>query len=419
MHETGKMKTVTPIETDKPAHPILFLILALPSGILQGYINITLAYLYAKAGISVEDIAALIAVTLLPPLIKFLWAPLIDITFTVKKWYAISTVIIGVSILALSIIHINKSIPAIVIGLVLLANFALTFETMSINSLMAYDTSNESKGRASGYFQGGSTGGIGLGGGAGLWLATHLASPWIAGALLAFVCLACCLAIFYVNEPQAAIRVKKVSQTMKNLFKDIWLVFKARDGILALFLCVLPIGTGAAGTLFAAVANDWKASPDTVAQFTGTLSGLITVAGCLLGGWLCDIMNRRTAYILFGLIQVACAVGMAFCPHTELMYKIWTSAYSLSNGLAYAGFTAFVLDAIGKGAAATKYNIYAGLSNGPIYLMTLIEGWAHTKWGASGLLNTEAAVGAIAIVLFFVVNSLSNLKGRAAVTPLI
>jgi PAT family beta-lactamase induction signal transducer AmpG len=105
---------------------------------------------------------------------------------------------------------------------------------------------------------------------------------------------------------------------------------------------------------------------------------------------------------------------MAFCPHTQLMYIIWTSVYSLSNGLAYAGFTAFVLDAIGKGAAATKYNVYAGLSNTPIYFMTLIEGWAHSRWGAAGMLNTEAAVAAVAIVLFFVVNSLTNLRRRPA-----
>jgi PAT family beta-lactamase induction signal transducer AmpG len=404
------MKSGIPNGADKPAHPVLFLLLALPSGILQGYVTITLAYLYRKAGISVGDIAVLIAASALPPLFKFLWAPLIDVTLTVKKWYIISTILIAASILGMSVMPVNTSILPLATTLVLLSYFALTFETMAINSLMAYDTSNETKGRASGYFQGGSTGGIGVGGGAALWLASLVGSPWMVGAVLAFVCLACCIAILYVKEPQTSIRVKKISQTMVNLFKDIWLVFKAKAGILALFLCILPIGTGSAGSLFAAVANDWEASAKVVALLTGALGGLITIVGCLLGGWICDLMNRRTAYVLFGLSQAVCAAGMALCPHTQLMYIIWTSVYSLSNGLAYAGFTAFVLDAIGKGAAATKYNVFAGLSNTPIYFMTLIEGWADKRWGASGLLNTEAVVAAVAIVLFFAVNSLTNLR---------
>ena len=411
------MEIVTPRETDKPAHPFLFLILALPAGILQGYVTITIAYLYAKAGISVEAIAGLIAAGLVSSTFKFLWAPLIDVTFTVKKWYILSTVLMGVCILTLSLMPVKISVLPLATILVLLSYFALTFETMSVNSLMAHDTTDETKGRASGYFQGGATGGVGLGGGAGLWLASRLPAPWMVGAVLAIACLACCIALIYVKEPIITIRVKKVSQTMANLFKDMWLVLKTKGGILALFLCFLPFGTGAAGTLFAAVANDWKASADVVALLTGTLGGFITVAGCLLGGWICDVMNRRVAYVLFGLFQGICAVGMAFSPHTQLMYIIWTSAYSLTNGLAYAGFTAFVLEAIGRGAAATKYNVFAGLSNTPIYFMTLIDGWAHTRWGAAGMLNTEAAVAIIAVVLFFAINYLTNRTGQHTATP--
>jgi len=62
-----------------------------------------------------------------------------------------------------------------------------------------------------------------------------------------------------------------------------------------------------------------------------------------------------------------------------------------------------VLETIGLGAAATKYNLYASLSNMPIAYMTLIDGWAHTRWGAAGLLNVEAAFGVVGIVIFIAV----------------
>ena len=139
-----------------------------------------------------------------------------------------------------------------------------------------------------------------------------------------------------------------------------------------------------------------------MALVTGIFSGLISAVGCMLGGWICDRMNSRNAYLLFGLTAATCAVGMAYAPRTEMTFIIGTSLYAMATGLCYAGFTAFVLEAIGKGAAATKYNIFAALSNSPIYLMTYIVGIAYTHFGAGGMLNTEAAFAVGAVVLFIV-----------------
>ena len=125
---------------------------------------------------------------------------------------------------------------------------------------------------------------------------------------------------------------------------------------------------------------------------------------------MCDRMDRKIAYVLFGLLQALCAVGMAYSPHTEIMYISWTSLYSLTLGLSYAGFSAFVFEAIGKGAAATKFTVYASLSNAPIYYMTIINGWAHTHYGPTGMLNTEAAFGVLGIILFFLLLTFVNRK---------
>jgi hypothetical protein len=136
--------------------------------------------------------------------------------------------------------------------------------------------------------------------------------------------------------------------------------------------------------------------------------------GCLLGGWICDRINRQSAYLLFGLAGAFCAVGMAYSSKTEFMYIIWTSVYAVTVGLSYAGFSAFALEAIGKGAAATKYNIYAALSNSPIYLMIYIEGWAHLRWGPKGMLNIEAAFAVLAIILFLLLQTLMKERKHLA-----
>jgi predicted MFS family arabinose efflux permease len=114
-------------------------------------------------------------------------------------------------------------------------------------------------------------------------------------------------------------------------------------------------------------------------------------------------MDRKTAYALYGLLMAVCTVAMALSPRTETMYVVFTLVYAFIQGLTYAGFTAVVLETIGLGAAATKYNLYASLSNMPIAYMTLVDGWAHTRWGAAGLLNVEAAFGVVGIIVFIAV----------------
>jgi len=86
----------------------------------------------------------------------------------------------------------------------------------------------------------------------------------------------------------------------------------------------------------------------------------------------------------------------------------FVTLYWFITGLTYAAFSAVVLEAIGLGAAATKYNVFASLSNMPIAYMTLVDGWAHTRWGATAMLEAEAAICLTAIVVFIAAGALAN-----------
>ena len=276
---------------------------------------------------------------------------------------------------------------------------------------MAYGTSHEEKGRAGGWFQAGNLGGNGLGGGAGLWMAQHLPASWMAGAILGLACLLCAVGLLFVPEPHSAHREGGLGRSLVNVARDLWGVARSRIGFLALFLCFLPLGSGAASNLWSAVAGDWHASANTVALVTGLLNGVVSAIGCVLGGWICDRMHRQWAYALFGVLQAACATAMALAPRTDSAYVAFTLLYALITGLTYAGFTAFVLEAMGMGAAATKYNVFASLSNFPIMYMTQVDGWAHARSGSRGMLLTEAAFGMLGLVLFAgVVTAVRRLK---------
>jgi MFS transporter, PAT family, beta-lactamase induction signal transducer AmpG len=388
------------VTAPRAAHPAVYLALIVPFGVLSGYGSVTLGYTLGHAGVTASGVAGMVALYYLPQTWKFLWAPVADLTLTRKRWYVLAAVLLALAFIATGLIPPRGEYLGLLSATMLVASAASTFLAMSVESLMAYGTPDAQKGRAGGWFQAGNLGGLGLGGGAGLWLAQHFGEPWVPAAALAAVSLACCAALALVPEPPPTPRGETLALSVRGVLRDLWSVARSRGGFLALLVCFLPIGTGAAGNLLAAIADDWRASANIVALVTGALGGIASMIGCVIGGYLCDRMDRKTAYWVFGLVQALCAVAMAIAPRTEAVYIAFVMLYWVITGLTYAAFSAVVLEAIGRGAAATKYNLFASLSNMPIAYMTLVDGWTHTRWGTGAMLHVEAAIAVAAIALF-------------------
>jgi PAT family beta-lactamase induction signal transducer AmpG len=386
-------------KSPKSAHPILFFFFYMPFGVFSGYVTVTLAFLFSKSGVSLQQIAGLAAINLLPQVFKFLWAPLVDTTLTVKRWYLLSTLVTAATIFATGIIPINASNLFLFSCMVLISSFARSFISAAIGGLAA-GTSQKLKGRMGGYCQAGNLGGGAIGGGAGLWLAQHVSYTWLPGATLALVCVLCCAGLLFISEPVSTIRAERFGKNIRNVVADVWATLKTNRGFLAFILNLLPLGTGAAGFLFAAVAKDWRSGADTVALVTGGLGGLAIIIGCLIGGPICDRVNRQKAFVLFSLLQGICCVGMAFSPHVPLMYILWTLGYAFVNGFVNAAYSSFNLEAAADGAAASKFELYSSMAYLPLYLMFWISAGAYAKWGAFGMLNMEAAIATLAAGLY-------------------
>ncbi|MEJ6001628.1 MFS transporter [Paucibacter soli] len=399
-----------------PTHPSVYLILILPFGVLSGFLTVTLAYWLTQAKVDAAEIGTLIALSYLPHTWKFLWAPSVDLTLSRKRWYMLSLVFTCAGMYAMGLLtHKHAPLPWLSAA-VLLTNLASTFLGMAVEGLMANGTPDDAKGRAAGWFQAGNLGGLGIGGGAALWLAQdmHFSQAWASG-LLAAACMLCALALLPIQErprsaaaPNAGLR-----QHLKAVTLDVWGMARSRVGALALLACFLPIGSGAASNLWSVLAPDWHASPNTVALINGVGGGLISALGCLVGGFVCDRMDRKLAYCLFGLAQAACALSMGLASTNQSSYVVFTALYAFISGLTYAGFSAMVLEAIGHGAAATKYNLLAALSNLPVAWMTLFDGWVHQNWGARPMLYTEAAIGVSALLMLLALARIKTLTVRA------
>jgi MFS family permease len=382
------------------SHPIVFLVLYLPFGMVSGYLAVALAYQLRKAGVPVAEIAGLLAFSTAPHVFKVFWAPIVDTVFNAKGWYTLGAVVVALGVAVAGALPLGPASMPYLGPLAFVLNVAVTFIAMSADILMAHATTPAEKGQAGGWSQAGNLGGAGLGGGAGLWMATHLSPPWISSCVLGIAILLCTLPLLVLPPPSHEHRRPSYLQSLWGVAKDVWNIARARAGYLALLIFILPLATGTAGSLFSSIAGDWRASADLVAVVAGVAGGVFSAVGSIAGGYVCDWMDRKTAYALFAGLQGLCALAMGLAPHTPLAFTIFALAYTAINGLAYAAFSALTLETIDKGAAATKYNLLAGVSNTPIFYVVLIEGWVNARWGSTAMLASEAVLAAGGLLIF-------------------
>ena len=244
-----------------------------------------------------------------------------------------------------------------------------------------------------GWYQAGNLGGTGLGGGAGVWLASHF-SNGVASAVLSAAMMACAAALYFVPDVRTVTEPLRLGQKMRDIGRDFRDMLRSPITLLTIFLFTSPIGIGAANNLWSAVAPDWHARPNTVALVTGLFNGLACVVGCLIGGWFADRVGRWCVFFGSGTLMALVGIGMAAAPRTPVVYASGGLFYAFSLGLANAAFSALILYVIGRGAASAKYAMLSSLGNVPVAYMTAFDGWVHDRSGAARMLNSEALLAA-------------------------
>ena len=387
----------------KTPHPFAYTLLIVPFGASGGFVTVALAFIATRAGLTVAQGAMLGAAAIFPNVWKFFWSPIGDMTLSRKRWYLLSCLACAAGTFATAAVPLGPTTLKLMLAIILLTSVAGTFLAFAVEGIVASLTPPADRGNVSGWYQAGNLGGNGLGGGLGLLLLERTGKPWLVGTVLAAVICSCALGLLLVPEVAREEGQGGVWRSVRHVGVDVWRSLRARDGTLGAVLCFLPVATGAAqGVLVQAeVAAKWGAGEHEVALVQGFVAGLVGMAGCLAGGWVCQRLSGRISYAVFGLMMACVTVAMAYSPMTPTMYVVYNIAYAFVTGLSYAAFSALVFDAIGQqGHAATKYNGFASLSNTPIWYMGLLLAWAHTRWGAKGMLLVESALGLAAIALF-------------------
>ncbi|MBI2377347.1 MAG: hypothetical protein HYV07_25320 [Deltaproteobacteria bacterium] len=123
--------------------------------------------------------------------------------------------------IAMSAIPLGPATLTLMRIVIFTVNLATTTLGMGVEGLLAHRTHPDERGRAGGWFQAGNLGGAGIGGGAGLWLATQLPEHWMSGAVIGLVFALCAIPAFIVDDVPAESEGKAVSDAVAGVFKDL------------------------------------------------------------------------------------------------------------------------------------------------------------------------------------------------------
>ena len=382
--------------------PWLFGILTLPYGAFNGVLTVMIPFLLRKHGVSVDRIADVVAVAAIPNFWYFAWSPIVD-TGPLRRTWLLIAASLGAICAWIAIVWTSATLVQLTI-LLFSGNVIVMLMSSANGAVLSTTIDPVLRGRASGWYNAGNLGGTSLGAGLAIWLAAFTPLPLLATVSAAMIFLPALAALRIVEERVVRMHPKALFRAMAH---DVWQVLRAPATWAGLAFFLSPVGSAAVQNLISSVGPDYHASDSQVAFVSGLAGGLVSALGCMIGGFVCDRMNRMAAYALAGLFSAVFSAWMALGRATPFTYTGGYIGYSLAAGIAYAAFTALVLEVLGKRkhAAGTAYSLLGSSGNFPISYMTWIDGAAYKRAGTRGLMGADTLangmIGAILLVFAY------------------
>jgi len=386
------------------APPWLFGVTSVPFGIVGAFCGTTMPFLTRKAGIDMEAIGWFGLATMIPPMLQFMYAPIIDIGPKRKHWLIIVSVL-GATCLAGALMMPLPTHVAAFMVLSVLGQLVSGLVGSCNGGIISASMPDKLRGKTAGWSNTGNLAGGAFGTAASLWMNGRFDPRWIGLAIFLLMVVPSLAALAIPEPPREA---QPLGAIFGGMIRDVWAVVRERHGWTGILICASPVGSAALLNYFSALAPDYHAPDSVVVVVNGWASGLVTATGALIGGWACDRMNRRAAYLIGGGLSALVAVVMRLAPQNATTYTLGVLVYLFVAGLCYAAFSAFTYEVVGNSvgrAAATQYTLFTAAGNLAIGYVGKIDTHYHRAFGVSGVLMADAVQNVAGIVIMLIVFS--------------
>jgi len=357
-----------------------------PMGCYYGFISTAMGILLRARGVPVERIDYISAIAFSPSFWAFLLCPILDVRFS-KRAYAVFFAVVAAVCLGVTTL-LTANLTAFTVVLTVGCAAAVIFGNAHQGWMP--DVIDDSH-----YSHVGATSNVANLGAAGAftWLAVYLVrhlTAFPAAVLLGIVMAAPTVMLFFIPLPSQPTR--RASQVFSSFFRDLYTVCRRRDCVIGLICFAAPTACFALTNSFSALGSDFRVSEARVTAINGTGVAIACSTGCLVGIWFCNRFARRNVYIVTGFLGAAAALALLGTPHTLAWYAGGVLIYNLFQGVSYTAFSSFCYEIVGPASplAGTQMALLAAAANLPISYMTAIEGHAHSRFGLSGMLATDA-----------------------------
>ncbi len=374
--------------------------LQLPAALCNGYVATVLILDLGNAGVGTAAIGGFLFVTAIPLMGRILYAPLLDTTLGVRRWYAIGATACAAGLAAMAFTPPTQATLALLTFLAFLTTVAVTLVGTPTESILAQDVAPEHKGKTSAWKMATALGVEGLGSGLAIWMVAKGAPHWAPPLVLAALCLLCIPFSWAASPRKPLAPGAGVRREAAAVASRLWDLLRSRGGLLVLLLAALPICTGALALLTPVLAKDWRAGAAEVAAVAGVPGGVLVIAGAFAGGWICDRWNRRWTYCAAGAATALTVVVMVLGPRTPAAFVSLNLLYLFFVGVGYTGLQAAVLDVIGEEATASKFALLTTVqaigANGGV----MLEGWVNQHFKLNTMLFMEAGAALVSILIY-------------------
>ena len=306
----------------------------------------------------VDRITALTSVMVLPWVLKFLWAPLVDVLqsprFTLRGFIVVAQLVMAATLAPLAWIDLSSSME-IVMPLLLAHALAAATQDVAVDALAVATTDASERGSVNGFMQLGMLVGRSLFGGMALVWRASIGNSGVVLALVGWILASTALAFLYRCAPSQA-----TGEALAGFSRSLGRALSRRVTWLGLaFAAVGGLGFEAVG----AVAGPFLLDREWTSKEVGWLLGLpvvgVTIVGALVGGRLADRLGagRVTRGALIYMFVAVLAVVTGWGDGVALV------ALYLGIGVFTAASYALFMDATDPRLGATQFSAYMGATN--------------------------------------------------------